>query len=125
MITSRMRLYSAPLLVLTLVVAWIQACSRPSLAADAVAFVVTDTGDAPDAVVGDGICETAQGSGQCTLHAAIEEANAQTDNATISFALPGEGPWEIDLSSALPWIAGDVSVAGPGARLLTVWRDYP
>src|SRR5205823_14025312 len=39
-------------------------------------FIVNNNGDAGDANLGDGICETATGNGVCTLRAAIHEANA-------------------------------------------------
>jgi CSLREA domain-containing protein len=40
------------------------------------AFTINDAADAPDANPGDGLCETAPGNGQCSLRAAIQEANA-------------------------------------------------
>ena len=39
-------------------------------------FVVTSTADLPDANKGDGVCEATVGVGDCTLRAAIQEANA-------------------------------------------------
>ena len=47
------------------------------------AFVVNDSGDASDAVWGDGICLT--GNGRCTLRAALEEANISAGPDTIEF----------------------------------------
>jgi CSLREA domain-containing protein len=44
------------------------------LSAQAKSFTVTSTIDAVDAVPGDGVCATA--ANQCTLRAAIQEANA-------------------------------------------------
>src|SRR5690606_4773045 len=47
------------------------------------AISVNSTVDAPDAVLGDGVCETAT-LGQCTLRAAIGEANASVGTDTIT-----------------------------------------
>ncbi|HSK26921.1 MAG TPA: CSLREA domain-containing protein, partial [Jiangellales bacterium] len=44
-------------------------------------FVVTTTADAPDATSNDGLCAT--GGGECTLRAAVEQANASTAPDTI------------------------------------------
>ena len=46
-------------------------------------FVVTTTMDAPDVHPGDGICEATAGSGDCTLRAAVMEANAVSGTADI------------------------------------------
>ncbi len=50
-------------------------------AAHAATFTVDSTADVNDAVPGDGICS--DGSGSCTLRAAISEANALTGADTI------------------------------------------
>jgi CSLREA domain-containing protein len=49
----------------------------------AAAYTVNSTEDLPDGSPGDGACETARGSGVCTLRAAIMEANAQSGADTI------------------------------------------
>ena len=49
-------------------------------------FHVTSSTDAPDAMPGDGIC--ADASGQCTLRAAVQEANAQPSGSTITIRAP-------------------------------------
>ena len=54
-------------------------------------FVVNSTGDAGDANAGNGVCETST-SGQCTLRAAIEEANALVGTDTINFNIPTSDP---------------------------------
>jgi len=51
-------------------------------------FAVNTTVDAPDAVPGNGVCETASGNAVCTLRAAIQEANALAGADTIT--LPAE-----------------------------------
>ncbi len=53
--------------------------------------VVNSTGDASDASPGDGTCETTT-PGECTLRAAIEEANASTAVDVIEFAIPTSDP---------------------------------
>ena len=59
--------------------------------ASALAFTVNSTADGEDVNQGDGICETAT-AGECTLRAAIMEANASPGTDTISFHIPGDGP---------------------------------
>ncbi len=54
-------------------------------------FVVNSTGDASDANAGNGVCETAT-PGQCTLRAAIEEANALAGTDSIEFNIPTSDP---------------------------------
>ncbi|MDA0590578.1 MAG: hypothetical protein O2820_14800 [Planctomycetota bacterium] len=59
------------------------------------AFVVTSTGDAPDADPGDGLALTA--AGETTIRSAIEEANANPGADTIEipaglFEIPASGP---------------------------------
>ncbi|MCS6909433.1 MAG: CSLREA domain-containing protein [Anaerolineales bacterium] len=61
-------------------------------------FVVTTTSDAPDATPGDGACASTIPGGACTLRAAIEEANQQTNGATILLA-GGRDPLTYTLAS--------------------------
>src|SRR5262245_32179601 len=90
-----------------------------STAQAATTFVVNSTGDADDAVL-DGVCQTA--AGQCTLRAALSEANAVTSShVTINFNLPGSGVRTIRVASRLPLIdngSAGVTIDGfsqPGA----------
>ena len=59
-------------------------------------FVVNSTGDAGDTVPGNGVCFTGgtntQGAAECTLRAAIEEANAYGAIDTIEFNIPTSEP---------------------------------
>ncbi|MCP4418595.1 MAG: CSLREA domain-containing protein, partial [Chloroflexi bacterium] len=66
-------------------------------------FTVNSTGDAGDANIGDGIC--ADSGGNCTLRAAIEEANDTVATDTIAFNIPGTGPHTIQPNSQLPTLA--------------------
>jgi CSLREA domain-containing protein len=95
----------------------------PSGAALPLSLLVNALGDAADANVGDGICDTDAGTAgnQCTLRAAIQEANNAITDDTINFNLPASST--ITLDSVLPDIAGNLSVNGPGANLLTVQRN--
>ena len=82
-------------------------------------FVVNSTRDAGDANAGDGICRTS-GASECTLRAAIQEANANSGADTIQLPagvyelgiptvnddLPGTG--DFDISSS-------VTIVGAGA----------
>ena len=74
-------------------------------------FVVNHTGDASDANTADGICQTAT-AGQCTLRAAIQQANASSGKNTIKFNIAGTGPHTIQPSSALPIITDAVIIDG-------------
>ena len=93
-------------------------------------LVVNSTGDAGDLLTGNGICDTGATVGsdpECTLRAAIEEANAYAGSNTIHFDIPSSdagyvaGPpayWSIRPSAALPTITDPVIVDGysqPGA----------
>ncbi len=90
----------------------------PSSAAPTDVFTVTSTGDAAD-VSPDGICRTP--GGECTLRAAIQEADRLTTHATIAFALPSAGPSTIAVTSLLPVLSNPAGTTidgytQPGAR---------
>ena len=92
-------------------------------------FQVNTTSDEEDPVPGDGSCATA--SGQCTLRAAIQEANSQPSNDDIRFAIPttdqgfdpGTGRHTINLTKALPPLTTEMVIVGPGANKLMVRRN--
>lgn len=79
----------------------------------ALPFFVNNSGDASDAVPGDGNCATA--GGVCTLRAAVEEANALAGSDTVN--LPA-GTYSLSLA------LGSVTITGPltlqGSAGLTV-----
>ena len=78
-------------------------------------YTVDSTGDEPDGDTADGICD--DGNGNCTLRAAIQQANAGT-GATIKFDISGNGTQTISPTSALPTITKPVFIDGysqPGA----------
>ena len=95
---------------------------QDSPAAPAATFVVNDNGDAADSNIGNGICDTNAAPGdQCTLRAAIQEANSVFGNDAITFSLPPGST--ITLNTALPDITGNLTITGPGSTLLTVMRS--
>ena len=82
-------------------------------------FTVNSLADTPDIAPGDGLCLNA--NNQCTLRAAITEANKMTACAplAINFSVTGT----IDLTSALEGFDHpNLIINGPGANLLTVRR---
>ncbi len=73
------------------------------------AFVVNSSGDEPDIYPGDGICETALN--ECTLRAAIMEANVSITGSLITF----DNINQIDPTSDLPAItASNTHINGEG-----------
>jgi hypothetical protein len=74
-------------------------------------FVVNQSGDAGDSSPGDGFCRTGSSLTDCTLRAALQEANALAGTQTINFNLPAGSDY-IYPASELPEITGDVVVDG-------------
>ena len=83
-------------------------------------LTVDNNGDSVDINQGDGIC--ADASGQCTLRAALQEANANPSGDAINFTLPQ--PSVINLTLGQLQITASVAIVGPGARRLTVERSF-
>lgn len=77
-------------------------------------MLVNDSSDLPDFNLGDGVCETATANGLCTLRAAIEEANANTQADTINFDASVS---TIILSGALQ-LSSDISIIGPITKVV-------
>ena len=73
-------------------------------------FTVDSTGDGGDSNTADGVCD--DGSGNCTLRAAIDQANADAGTDTIEFDISGVGPHTISPGSALPTITDPVIIDG-------------
>ncbi|HEX8472773.1 MAG TPA: Calx-beta domain-containing protein [Pyrinomonadaceae bacterium] len=80
-------------------------------------FTVNSTSDESDINTADNLCN--DGAGNCTLRAAIQQANATTGADTIGFSVTGT----INLTGALPDITDNLTLNGPGSSLLTVRRD--
>lgn len=95
-------------LVLTAALAW----SSSAFAAFPADFVVNSVGDQMDFTPGDGICETILG--ECTLRAAIEEANVLGRTAIIDIGLR---PRTISVQGGQLDITGDIFLDGTGSTL--------
>src|SRR3954454_20371306 len=105
------------LLTLVLVVPCAVAVTRPAnvtAGTDNVILSVNLTSDEGDANTGDSFCDTDLGTNgfQCTLRAAIEQANAYvgTDPDVIFFNIPGPGVHQIAPSDFLPDITGPTTI---------------
>lgn len=96
--------------------------------ADAAAtlYTVTSTGDGDDINIGDGVC--ADANGDCTLRAAIQEANAILGDDTVDFDIPPTDPgfdgttYTIGLTKELPDITDGLTIIGLGADELIIIR---
>ena len=96
-------------------------------------FTVNLTGDSDDLTPSDAICDSDAGAPgpQCTLRAALSQANALTTDQTINFAIPQTDPgfdsttgrYTINLHSPLPGITVNLAINGPGRDVLTVRRQ--
>ena len=82
---------------------------RPWQVSFAATFTVDSTADSSDINAGDGICD--DGAGNCTLRAAIEEANASAGHDAVHFSI-GSGIQTITPSSSLPVITDSVTIDG-------------
>src|SRR6476659_9272892 len=93
-------------------------------------FIVNTTNDGVDVAPGDGLCDTDINTPgeQCSLRAAIIEANASPGDDAIRFELPPSDPGchmisnqcVIRFSNALPDISSNIEFDGPGAKLLQI-----
>jgi CSLREA domain-containing protein len=107
----RRALRPVPVALLALLVT-LAAPRRPAAAqATSLTFVVTSTADAPDAHPGDGVC--ADTAGQCTLRAAMQEANVQLGGSVITISVPA-GTYNLTLGP-LNLLANTVAIDGAGA----------
>ncbi len=79
-------------------------------------FTVNTTTDAPDATPGDGACSSA--ANECTLRAAIQEANALSGDDVIGFAPSVSGT--ITLGGTHLLINSNLKIEGPSADALSV-----
>src|ERR1043165_6776506 len=84
-------------------------------------FVVNSTGDGADSNTADGFCN--DGTGNCTLRAAIMESNAHAGTDSISFSIAGAGVHTISPASALPAVTDAATIDGytqPGSSQNTL-----
>ena len=93
------------------------------VAAAALTFTVNRVGDAADLNAGNGTCDSASAAGsQCTLRAAIQEANAHPGADIIKFKITSSSK-VITPSSGLPPITDKLTINGysqPGASANTL-----
>ncbi|HYW72581.1 MAG TPA: choice-of-anchor Q domain-containing protein, partial [Pyrinomonadaceae bacterium] len=90
-------------------------------------FIVNTTNDGVDVAPGDGLCDTDINipGEQCSLRAAIMEANASPGDDAIRFELPPSdagchlitGQCVIPFSPALPDITSNIEFDGPGTKV--------
>ena len=119
-ISSITRSARVALLLGLLVAAVLLAAAGPARAA--AVFTVNQTADVTDANFADGRCDTepATSGNQCTLRAAIEQANESAGTDAIRFDVPGGGGAKtIRPTSELPAIFEAVTIDGytqPGAK---------
>jgi parallel beta-helix repeat protein len=73
---------------------WLAVSLRAAAAPNAKTYLVNSDTNAADANPGDGVCAT--GGGNCTLHAAIQEANLDGQASTIQFAYQFQATHAID-----------------------------
>ncbi|MEI7643138.1 MAG: NosD domain-containing protein [Chloroflexales bacterium] len=92
----------------------------PAHAAPPLSLVVNSINDGADATI-NGICETAT-AGECTLRAAIEEANANSGPDTITFTISGTAPFTITPTSPLPVLSGggDTTISVSAAHTVVI-----
>ena len=92
-----------------------------TISLNAATFTVNSTNDGVDANVGDNVCQTAT-LGECTLRAAIGEANFAAGIDSINFNISGAGVKTILPNSILPDIIQPLTIDGytqPGASVNT------
>ena len=97
--------------------------NAPALSCVEPIIVNIDT-DEPDANTADGVCDTDTNiSGlQCSLRAAIQEANARPGYNIVDFAIPGAGIHTISPATDLPAITGAALIDG---TTQTGWAGSP
>ncbi len=127
-ILRRLSIYTVPLLVLSSLLILMSLPDdqgtlwnslRPTVRA-ATFYSVNSTGDGADSNLADGVCN--DGTGHCTLRAAIQEANTVAGDDTITFDISlNNNP--ITLNTALPDITGNLEFSGNGLSLLTIQRS--
>lgn len=101
--------------------------ASPVAAGGGTTHVVNSTGDASDDISSDGICDTGApvlplDPPECTLRAAIQQANFDDGLDYIEFEISGDGPHTIQPASPLPDITDPVLIDGytePGASANT------
>ena len=82
---------------------------------------VVTTADGRDADPGDGVCEMTVGAGDCSLRAAVDEANASTSEVQVRVAA---GDYELTLPGDDDDNAGgDLDLSSPGGKVVLLAPD--
>lgn len=97
--------------LLLLMVSTLAACLLSAGQASAASFAVGTLADGPDANTADPICEATSGVGDCTLRAAVEQANASGAADEITFSVSGQHT----LTLGQLVITTEMSVTGNGS----------
>ena len=127
-ILCRSSIFTTPLLVLSLLLILMSLPGgqdspwnslRPTAGATTF-YTVNSIGDGADSNLADGVCN--DGTGACTLRAAIQEANTVAGDDTITFDI-SLNFHVITLNTALPDISSNLNFSGNGPGLLTVQRN--
>src|SRR5215203_3085123 len=98
--TKKALMAACLMVVATLLTACLMLAAQPAHASTI--FTVNDTRDSPDASsTAGGTCDidVFNDGNQCTLRAAIQQANATVGADTINFAIPGTGVQTIHVNS--------------------------
>ncbi|HUG14156.1 MAG TPA: choice-of-anchor Q domain-containing protein [Thermomicrobiales bacterium] len=111
-VSDRRLIHVHLLLALAIALAMLLSVLAVQPAAALVTFDVNSTVDASDAVPGNGVCETAT-AGECTLRAAIEEANALSDGTEVFF-ITVYNPGTYVLNDQLVVTGQNISIFGTG-----------
>src|SRR5215203_57839 len=111
---SQKTLLGACLMVVATLLAACLMAAQPAHASTT--FTVNSTAADADVAALDGVCDATRGGGECTLRAAIQQANATSGADTINFDIPGTGVQTIHVNSrdlgALPTITEQVTING-------------
>ncbi|NRA92960.1 MAG: T9SS type A sorting domain-containing protein [Psychroserpens sp.] len=73
-------------------------------------YIVNTTVDLPDSNLNDSVC--ADANGNCTLRAAIENANKTNNKDSIVFDISGTSPFTININTLLPPIQQSIIIDG-------------
>jgi hypothetical protein len=97
--------------------------ARPAQAETLATFTVNDSGDGVDVSIGDGLCDADAGTAgdQCTLRAAIQEANFASSVDTIDFGFGA--PTTIQFGTVLPQIVqSNTTVQNTSGQMVTLTK---
>jgi hypothetical protein len=89
----------------------------------AVDFTVNLTTDQHDANLADGVCDIGAGTGQCSLRAAVEQANNLTSDDRVLFNLPANSTITLTIGNGGEIVIADngtLGIVGTGANNLTI-----